>query len=253
MPPPLFLHLPHASSAIPESCRADFLVGPAELTGEQLRLEDRYTDELFGVGWPASHVWRAAVSRLVVDVERFRSDEHEPCAAVGMGAVYLQGTRGQALRLRDPARREALLETYYDPHHRACEAAAARALAASGRCVVLDAHSYPTGPLPTQRPDAPQPEIGLGTDAFHTPPALRALAQAYFAGQGYEVGVDEPFSGAFVPTACWRRDARVQALMVEVRRDLYMDEATGARHAGFARVQALLAGFREVLAAYAVA
>lgn len=251
MPSPLFLHLPHASSVLPDVCRADFLVGPAELAREQLRLEDRFTDELFGPGWPVGQVWRAPVSRLVVDVERFRSDGQEPCARVGMGAVYLRGTRGQALRAADPVRREVLLETYYDPHHRACEAAVARALAAHGRCIVLDAHSYPTEPLPTQRPDAPQPQIGLGTEAFHTPPALRELARAYFVGQGFDVGVDEPFSGAFVPTRFWGRDGRVQALMVEVRRDLYMDQRTGERQAGFARMQAALSGFRDLLAAYA--
>ena len=35
--------------------------------------------------------------------------------------------------------------------------------------------------------------------------------------------------------------------MIEVRRDLYMDEATGERHAGFARTQALLTDFRAEL------
>ncbi|MEY3829954.1 MAG: hypothetical protein RL636_1655 [Verrucomicrobiota bacterium] len=245
---PLFLHLPHASSVIPKGFRGDFLVGAAELASEQLRLEDRYTDELFGAGWPAAQTWRAPVSRLVVDVERFRSDDHEPCAAVGMGAVYVRGTRGQALRRPDPERREVLLKTYYDPHHRACEAATAQALATRGRCVVLDAHSYPRGPLPTQGADAPQPEIGLGTDAFHTPPALCELARTYFKDHGLEVGVDVPFSGTFVPTRFWRSNPRVQSLMVEVRRDLYMDETTGAKNAGFTRIQGLLSGFRAVLA-----
>ncbi len=248
---PLFLHLPHASSVIPEGCRGAFLVGAEELAVEQLRLEDRYTDELFGAGWPAAQTWKAPVSRLVVDVERSRSADQEPCAAVGMGAVYVRGTRGQALRRPDPERREVLLETYYDPHHRACEAATAQALARWGRCVVLDAHSYPLGPLPTQRPDAPRPEIGLGTDALHTPPALRELARVYFAGHGLEVGVDVPFSGTFVPTRFWRSDPRVRSLMVEVRRDLYMDQSTGAKNAGFARLQGLLSGFRAVLAEYA--
>lgn len=253
MSSPLFLHLPHASSVIPEGCREDFLIGVEELASEQLRLEDRFTDVLFGSGWPAAQAWIAPVSRLVVDVERFRSDDQEACAAVGMGAVYVRGTRGQALRRPDPDRRELLLKTYYDPHHRACEAATAQALATWGRCVVLDAHSYPKGALPTQRPDAPQPEIGLGTDVFHTPAALRELARNYFADHGLEVGVDEPFNGTFVPTCFWRQEPRVHSLMVEVRRDLYMDQATGAPNAGFTRIQDLLSGFRTVLAAYAVA
>ncbi len=250
---PLCLHVPHASSVIPEDLRGDFLVGAVELASEQLRLEDRYTDELFGAGWPAAQTWRAPVSRLVVDVERFRSDDREPCAALGMGAVYVRGTRGQALRRPDPERREVLLKTYYDPHHRACEAATAQALATWGRCVVLDAHSYPRGPLPTQGAEAPQPEIGLGTDAFHTPPALCELARTYFKDHGLEVGVDVPFSGTFVPTCFWRSDPRVHSLMVEVRRDLYMDEATGAKNGGFARIQDLLSGFRAVLVNYAAA
>jgi N-formylglutamate deformylase len=251
MHPPLFLHLPHASSVIPEGCWEDFLVGAEELAVEQLRLEDRFTEELFGAGWPAAQAWTAPVSRLVVDVERFRSDDLESCAEIGMGAVYVRGTRGQALRRPDPDRREVLLKTYYDPHHRACEDATAQALATWGRCVVLDAHSYPTGPLPTQRPDAPQPEIGLGTDTFHTPPALRELAQKYFVDHGLVVGVDEPFNGTFVPTCFWRHDPRVHSLMVEVRRDLYMNQATGAKNAGFTRIQTLLSGFRAVLANYA--
>ena len=87
---------------IPECWLEDFLVGSDELAIEQLRLEDRFTNELFGAGWPASLCWTAPVSRLVVDVERFRSDDLEPCASVGMGAVYVRGTRGQALRRRSP-------------------------------------------------------------------------------------------------------------------------------------------------------
>ena len=253
MSPPIFLHLPHASSVIPEGCRGDFLIGVEELASEQLRLEDRFTDELFGAGWPAAQAWTAPVSRLGVDVERFRSDDQEACAAVGMGAVYVRGPRGRAFRGPDPDRREVLLKTYSAPHHRACEDATAQALATWGRCVVLDAHSYPTGSLPTQRPDAPQPEIGLGTDAFHTPPALRELARSYFADHRLEVGVDEPFNGSFVPTRFWRHEPRVHSLMVEVRRDLYMEQATGSKIAGFTRIQDLLSGFRTVLAAYAVA
>jgi N-formylglutamate amidohydrolase len=40
--------------------------------------------------------------------------------------------------------------------------------------------------------------------------------------------------------------------MIEVRRDLYMDEATGERHAGFARMQAVLTDFRAELLRLAV-
>jgi N-formylglutamate amidohydrolase len=63
--------------------------------------------------------------------------------------------------------------------------------------------------------------------------------------------VDTPFAGAFVPNACFGVDARCQAIMVEVRRDLYMDETTGERHGGFARVRADLVALQPRLADFA--
>jgi len=247
---PLLLHVPHASCLIPPADRADFLLGDDELATESLRLVDAHTDALFGADvWPGA-VLAAKVSRLVVDVERFADDAREPCARVGMGATYVRTAAGRPLRDLSPAHREALLESYYAPHHAAADRLAGERLARTGRCLVLDAHSYPTVPLPTEVV-ADRPEIGLGTDGRHTRPELRDLAAAFFRARGYQVAVDAPFTGAFVPNACFGRDARCQAIMVEVRRDLYMDEATGARHAGFARVRADLVAFHACLAEFA--
>jgi N-formylglutamate amidohydrolase len=39
--------------------------------------------------------------------------------------------------------------------------------------------------------------------------------------------------------------------MIEVRRDLYMDEATAERHAGFGRMQGLLKELRAELGRFA--
>jgi N-formylglutamate amidohydrolase len=143
------------------------------------------------------------------------------------------------------------LESYYVPHHAAADRLAKERLATRGRCLVLDAHSYPLGPLPTEVA-AGRPEIGLGTDAFHTCPELRDLLAGFFRARGYEVAVDAPFTGAFVPNACFGADARCQAIMVEVRRDLYMDESTGERHGGFERVRADLVALQPRLADFAV-
>ncbi|NBX34063.1 hypothetical protein EBR16_01660, partial [bacterium] len=125
---PLLLHVPHASRLIPPADRADFLLGAGELAAESLRLVDAHTDALFGADvWPGA-VLAAKVSRLVVDVERFADDAREPCARVGMGATYVRTADGRALRCLSPGRREALLESYYIPHH-----AEADRLAAEGR------------------------------------------------------------------------------------------------------------------------
>ena len=248
---PLILHVPHASSLIPAADREDFLLSDGELAAEGRRLVDAHTDALFGADcWPGA-VLAAKVSRLVVDVERFADDAREPCARVGMGATYVRTTEGRPLRDLSAARRAALLESYYVPHHAAADRLAKERLATRGRCLVLDAHSYPLGPLPTEVA-AGRPEIGLGTDAFHTCPELRDLLAGFFRARGYEVGVDAPFTGAFVPNACFGADARCQAIMVEVRRDLYMDESTGERHGGFDRVRADLVALQPRLADFAV-
>ena len=248
---PVLIHIPHDSTVIPPADRADFLISASDLCLEQLRLTDWHTAALYAEGVPAADIVRAEVSRLVVDVERFADDRLERCAAFGMGATYVQTCEGRPLRTLSPERRAELLARYYWPHHRRLDEAAAERLAHYGRCVILDAHSFPTGQLPTQVGFSAPLEIGIGTQPGHTSPELQALAEGFFRAQGFVVGVDIPFSGAMVPNRFFGTEPRVQSLMIEVRRDLYMDESTSARHDGFARIQAVLTAFRAELARFA--
>jgi N-formylglutamate amidohydrolase len=248
---PLLVHLPHDAIAISPDAQADFLLSAEELRAESLRLTDAHSAALYAEGLPPEDFVRAEVSRLVVDVERFADDAQEPCAKVGMGATYVRTSDGRPLRALTPERRAELMARHYWPHHHRLDASAAARLARFGRCLVLDAHSYPTGPLPTQLASGPSPEIGIGTQPGHTPAALRDLAVDFFRTHGYSVGVDVPFSGSMVPNSCFGREPRLWSVMIEVRRDLYMDETTGDRHAGFARTQAVLAELRRELARFA--
>jgi len=244
---PLLLHVPHASNYIPEATLVDFVVSAETLRSEQLRLVDWFTDELYmGGGFPPERAIVAPVSRLVVDMERFVDDAAESSAHVGMGATYFRTTTGMELRRLTPDRRESLLAEFYHPHHARLDELAQASLWSSGRCVILDCHSFPVEPLPTQTSFLDvSPEICIGTDPKHTAPELRDLVVGHFRAHDFEVMVDVPFCGALVPNAFYGNDARVQSVMVEVRRDLYMDEATGRRvEAGFARVQAVLTELR---------
>jgi N-formylglutamate deformylase len=250
---PLLLHVPHDSTAIPPEDAGDFLLPADGLRQELRRLTDWHTADLYAADVAPADVVRAEVSRLVVDVERFPDDRDEPCAQVGMGATYLRTSEGVPLRVLTAERRAALLDRHYWPHHRRLDDAAAARLARFGHCVILDAHSFPAVPLPTQVDFSAPPEIGIGTQPGHTPPALSGLAEDFFRRQGFVVGVDVPFSGAMVPNRFFGQDARVRSLMIEVRRDLYMTEATAERHAGFGRIQAVLRAFRAELARFAAA
>lgn len=248
---PLLLHLPHDATAIPPAERRDFLLSEAELRAESLQLTDWHTGDLYAKGIAPDDVLRAEVSRLVVDVERFADDQLERCSLVGMGATYVRTCDGRPLRVLTPERRTELLDRYYWPHHHRLNEAGAERLARFGRCVILDAHSFPTGQLPTQVGFSAPLEVGIGTQPGHTSPELQALAEDFFRAQGFVVGVDIPFSGAMVPNRFFGKEPRVQSLMIEVRRDLYMDESTGERHGGFARIQAVLKEFRAELARFA--
>jgi len=83
-----------------------------------------------------------------------------------------------------------------------------------------------------------RPDICIGTDPFHTPVALRETLVSAFASEGFRVAVDAPFSGALVPARHYLRNPRVQSVMVEVNRRVYLDEATGLPARGFAEMAA---------------
>lgn len=95
----------------------------------------------------------------------------------------------------------------------------------------------------------PRPDICIGTDAFHTPPPVRDTAVSTTRDLGWSVAVDRPFAGAIVPLSHYRRDSRVASVMVEVNRQLYMDESTGGRLAAFVGVRDRLHQLINALAA----
>jgi N-formylglutamate amidohydrolase len=82
--------------------------------------------------------------------------------------------------------------------------------------------------------------VCLGTDTVHTPPELVRTARKAFGEIG-ETGLDSPFSGTYVPLDFYGTDARVTALMVEIRRDTYMSEPGGPAGPGLERLARALA------------
>jgi N-formylglutamate deformylase len=238
----IVFHVPHDATEVPIEVRDQFVLTDEQLQGELLKMTDHHTLALFAADVPTQQVVRAPVSRLVVDVERFADDQQEPMAARGMGVVY---TKTHALtplrRALNEGERAALLRRWYAPHHEALQRSVERSLAAFGRCTVLDCHSFPQHALAYEDDKAaPRPQICIGTDEFHTPPELAcALVQA-FREVGLTVALNTPFSGALVPLKYYGLDDRVSAVMIEVRRDLYMNELTGGPLARFPDIAQLL-------------
>ncbi|MGW2201595.1 N-formylglutamate amidohydrolase [Streptomyces sp. NPDC001774] len=244
---PVLLHVPHSSRELPPDVRDGIVLGDEELARELDHITDSHTAEIAAVAARTAAVtpWRFVnrLSRLVVDPERF-PDEREEMRAVGMGAVYTRTTHRAELRPEEYDARP-LLDRYFTPYARAMTAAVEERLAAAGRAVIVDVHSYPTEALPYElHGDGPRPPICLGTDAFHTPPALVDAARKAFAPFG-GIGTDSPFAGTYVPLDHYGRDPRVTALMIEIRRDVYMTEPGGPAGPGLDTLGAALAALVE--------
>ncbi|MGI5193569.1 N-formylglutamate amidohydrolase [Streptomyces sp. CA-288835] len=244
---PVILHVPHSARAIPADVRSGIVLEDAALERELDHITDAHTARLAAMAAErcAMAPWRFVnqLSRLVVDPERF-PDEREEMLAVGMGAVYTRTTHREELRPADHAG-QPLIERYFHPYAAAMTDAVTERLDAVGRAVIIDVHSYPTERLPYElHGDGPRPPICLGRDAFHTPAELLARAEKAFAGFG-GTGVNSPFEGTYVPLKYYGNDARVNALMIEIRRDVYMSEPGGPAGPGLDTLASALAQLVE--------
>jgi N-formylglutamate deformylase len=228
---PIVLHIPHASRVIPPEERAAILLDDEALERELLAMTDAWTGDLIEM----AEIYKvrrviAPVSRLIYDVERFRDDAEETMVERGMGAVYTRTSDGRPLRQVTPAERERILRTYYDPHHAALTKAVDEALAEADACLIIDVHSFPSKPLPYEPDQSPdRPEICIGFDDFHGAFLADGGWDAACRHARFQGAANRPFSGSIVPAKHWQRNRNVLSAMIEIRRDLYMDEETGRK------------------------
>lgn len=246
----MILHVPHGSRALTAHARERVLLDDVALSAELDHVTDAHTGLIATRAAAAARVapwlFTNRLSRLVVDPERF-PDDREEMRAVGMGAVYLRTSHGEALREDDPAHVEDLLARHYRPYAAAMSELVDARVEAAGHAVILDVHSYPSRTLPYElHATGNRPAICLGVDSFHTPAWLRDAALAAFSSVG-DLDVNTPFAGAYVPLKHYRRAEEVTALMIEIRRDVYMTEPGGAVGDGADAVVRALAGLVEAV------
>ena len=115
----VLFHIPHDSSRIPAWSKDQFMLSKAAFKKELILMRDYKTKALFSFNKHQKRLC-ARVSRLVVDVERFSSDEQEIMSKVGMGVIYTKTSTQNALRRKiSQKERKALLKSYYFTHHKA--------------------------------------------------------------------------------------------------------------------------------------
>ncbi|MBY8985455.1 MAG: N-formylglutamate amidohydrolase [Candidatus Lokiarchaeota archaeon] len=239
---PLLVHIPHSSTYIPPEMKAKFLLSDNDLQNELLRMTDLYTDEIFSC---VAELGGISVmynySRLVLDPERFRNDNKEEMAKQGMGVIYIKDSNGRKLREISEKERNLLLQNIYDPYHKAIAKEVQELLVKFGECLIIDAHSFPAIPLPYENSqDNKRPQICIGTDPYHTPEDLVQLIQNFFEGINLTTEINKPFPGCYVPLTFLHQERRVKSIMIEINRDLYMNEDTGEKNNSFTEIRSII-------------
>lgn len=234
------LHVPHSATVIPTWVRSGIVLDDDALLRELELMTDAQTDLIAQVAAESAQtrpwIFRNLVSRLVVDPERFPDPDREPMASleIGMGAVYSKTAHLGILREPDSEHEQLLLDTYFRPYAQALGEVVGNVLRTQERVTIIDIHSYPTEELPYERlhhADARRPRLCLGTDPSHTPEWLVDRAREAFATVE-DVVLDEPFAGTYVPLDFYGNDARVTSIMIEIRRDTYVNNSAAIQGVG---------------------
>jgi N-formylglutamate deformylase len=233
----MILNIPHSSREIPADLLNQFVLSEEEIAWELNRMTDSFTDELFFYGEVTQIIY--PISRLVVDPERFLDDVQEPMSSVGMGVIYARTSAGKILRKVISNEKESeLINRFYFPYQEKLTRAVKNELETTKRCLIIDCHSFPAVPLPYEfDKSSDRPDICIGTDKFHTPIWLIEIVEKLLGQSGFKIKKNSPFSGSMVPQTYYQVNENVYSIMLEVNRNLYMDEEKSIKSPDFKEVQ----------------
>lgn len=145
------------------------------------------------------------------------------------------------------------IESYYRPYHAALAQAVEYTSQRFGGVWHLNLHSMPNDAYERLKIASPHPlaDFVLGDrDGTTCEPGFVDLLERELRERGYTVARNDPYKGVQLIARIGQPARNRHSLQVEIRRPLYMDEATRERNAGFGRVQRDLTFVLETLARY---
>ena len=145
------------------------------------------------------------------------------------------------------------IESYYRPYHAALTESIEQCVQRFGGVWHLNLHSMPNDAYQRLQIDSPHPlaDFVLGDrDGTTCEPAFVDLVERELRAFGYTVARNDPYKGVQLIERIGQPARNRHSLQVEIRRPLYMDEATRERNAGFATLQRDLGSLATTLAAY---
>lgn len=255
---PVVLSSPHSGQIYPPCLLRDVRLNMNQLR----RLEDAFVDRLFDaapkLGAPFLH---ARFARAFVDANReayeFDAalfDEPLPAyanpnstkAKAGLGTIPSriggQPIYRSKLSLDEAERR---IHLAYWPYHHALQRLIDDGRSRFGQVLLLDCHSMPSfsanGVLANGSSGSGMIDFALG-DRFGSScaPSIIHRAEAFLRMKGFRVARNRPYAGGHITAHYGQPEIGIHALQIEVRRGLYMNEATMHLHSNNAEIRAVI-------------
>ena len=209
-------NIPHSNTAVPDWAIKDIIIPHDELVNLIAFMTDKDIDKMWEFV-PTNAKQLATVSRLIVDIERFRNDNDEEMSKKGMGLYYTHMPNGEPFRVRTAESYNHCLEIY-DEYHAMLEKKVETALAEHDKCIIFDCHSFHDEMEYTDYDNKAFPDVCIGINGSITKEAEIVIKA--FNSQGYVVKINEPFAGSLVPLK-YLDDKRVNSIMIELNRRIY--------------------------------
>ncbi len=249
---PLLLDSPHSGRVYP----SDFETVVPELV---LRgAEDWMVDDLFAAApLEGAALLAARFPRAYIDPNR-RLDDVDPAliegawpeplnpgpkSALGIGLFRHRTNDGGPL-LAGPLsadRLKARIERCWRPYRRALEESLDRLHARHGAVWHIDVHSMKSvgTAITPDGPGAERPDMVIGDlEGRSCDPAFTAKVAETLRALGYSVAVNDPYKGAEIIRSHGRPAESRHSLQIEMKRSLYMDEATITANDGYDKLKA---------------
>nr|WP_298796806.1 N-formylglutamate amidohydrolase [uncultured Acetobacter sp.] len=164
----------------------------------------------------------------------------------GLGSVpRVVADNRQIYRTRMPFMDAALrIRDYWMPYHAALAQALQQTHTQHGPCLLLDLHSMPDAL------DAGNPDFVLGdAHGASCSNALVQVAEQVLKSLGFSTSRNTPYAGGYITQHYGRPREGLHALQIEMRRSLYMNEATREKHGGFSTLKQAIVQMTERLIA----
>ena len=145
------------------------------------------------------------------------------------------------------------IDSCYRPYHAAVNDAIEQSAARFGGVWHLNLHSMPNDAYQRLQIVSPHPlaDFVLGDrDGKTCELGFVDVVERELRARGYSVARNDPYKGVQTIAQIGQPARNRHSMQIEIRRPIYMDEATRERNAGFAQVQEDLTALLHVLAAY---